>query len=216
MSTLAGRRRDAAETPVEQNRSEDPGAVLARTCSVVCAADEGVGSGSEPPDSVREQLLADIRESFGERGPGRLLTEDLLQDLRAREDRPWSEWRGGHPLSAVQLARLLKPFGVRPRLFRTGPKVARGYLLESFSDAFSRYLPGGPGDPPPTCAVAGLAGCPMGDGNGGVAAPENGAKPHGDCVVKGVAAQHPGAPGRAGGGGADGADADDEKEVFDL
>jgi hypothetical protein len=82
------------------------------------------GSGSEPPDSAREQLLADIRESFDERGPGRLLTEDLLQDLRAREDRPWGEWRGGYPLSAVQLARLLQPFGVRPRLFRTGGRKA--------------------------------------------------------------------------------------------
>jgi hypothetical protein len=174
------------------------------------------GSGSEPTDSAREQLLADIRESFDERGPGRLLTEDLLQDLRAREDRPWGEWRGGHPLSAVQLARLLKPFGVRPRLFRTGPKVARGYLLESFSDAFSRYLPGEPANPLPTNAVAGLACGLIGDGNGGVAAPENGANPHGDCVVKGVTAQRPGASGGEGGAGVDGADADDEKEVLDL
>jgi hypothetical protein len=110
----------------------------------------------------------------------------------------WGEWRGGHPLSAVQLARLLKPFGVRPRLFRTGPIVARGYLLENFSDAFARYLPGGPAKPLPTNAVAGSAGCLIGDGNGGVAAPENGANPHGNCVVKGVTAQRPGALGGEG------------------
>jgi hypothetical protein len=69
-------------------------------------------------------------------------------------------------------------------LFRSGPKVARGYLLESFADALSRYLPGGPANSLPTDAVAGLAGCLVGDGNGGVAAPESGANPHGDCVVR--------------------------------
>jgi putative DNA primase/helicase len=183
------------------------------------------GNGSEPRDSVREQLLADIRESFAERGPGCLLTEDLLQDLRAREDRPWGEWRGGHPLSAVQLARLLKPFGVQPRLFRTGPKVARGYLPESFADAFSRYLPGEPSNPLQVNADAGLAGGGSDDRSGCVTARGNGAKPHGDCVVTGVAAQRPGAgggEGGSGGNGSDGAgatgadDADDEKEVFDL
>ena len=189
------------------------------------------GNGSEPRDSVREQLLADIREAFEERGPGRLLTEDLLQDLRAREDRPWGEWRGGHPLSAVQLPRLLKPFGVRPRLFRTGPKVARGYEPESFADAFSRYLPGEPSNSLQVNAGAGLADGGSEDRSGGVTAPENGAKPHGDCVVMGVTAQRPGAGGGEGGSGgegtggagaagaagaADAADANDEKEVFDL
>ncbi len=186
------------------------------------------GNGSEPRDSVREQLLADIREAFEERGPGRLLTEDLLQDLRAREDRPWGEWRGGHPLSAVQLARLLKPFGVRPRLFRTGPKVARGYEPESFADAFSRYLPGEPSNSLQVNADAGLPDGGSEDRSGSVTAPENGAKPHGDCVVMSVTAQRPGAPGGQGGSGGDGtggaggagaddaADADDEKEVFDL
>jgi hypothetical protein len=183
------------------------------------------GTGSEPCDSLREQLLADIRESFGERGPGRLLTEDLLQDLRAREDRPWGEWRGGHPLSAVQLARLLKPFGVRPRLFRTGPKVARGYEPESFADAFSRYLPGESSNSLQVNADAGLADGGSEDRSGVVTAPENGAKPHGDCVVMSVTAQRPGAGGGEGGSGGDGTggagatgaeDADDEKEVFDL
>lgn len=162
------------------------------------------GNGSEPRDSVREQLLADIRESFAERGPGRLLTEDLLQDLRAREDRPWGEWRGGHPLSAVQLARLLKPFGVRPRLFRTGPKVARGYEPESFADAFSRYLPGEPPNSLQVNADAGLADGGSKDRSGGVTPPENVAKPHGDCVVMSVTAQRPGAGGGEGGPGATG------------
>ena len=120
---------------------------------------------------------------------------------------------------------------MQPRLFRTGPKVARGCLPESFADAFSRYLPGEPSNPLQVNADAGLADDGSDDRSGSVTARENGAKPHGDCVVTGVAAQRPGAPGGEGGSGGDGAgrvgeigadyaddadDAGDEKEVFDL
>lgn len=58
------------------------------------------GSSGAAPDSVREQLLADIRETFGESGAERLLTEDLLQDRRSREDRLWGERRNGLCFSA--------------------------------------------------------------------------------------------------------------------
>jgi hypothetical protein len=100
-----------------------------------------------------------------------------------------------------------------------GAEVARGYEPESFADAFSRYLPGEPANSLQVNADAGLADGGSEDRSGGVTALENGAKPHGDCVVMSVTAQRPGAgggEGRSGGNGADGADADDEKEVFDL
>jgi hypothetical protein len=44
-------------------------------------------------------------------------------------------------MSAAQLARQLRPFGVRPRLYRDGAKCGRGYSAEDFADAFARYLP---------------------------------------------------------------------------
>jgi len=41
----------------------------------------------------------------------------------------------------LALARLLKPFGIQPKNIRNGVTVYKGYELEDFADAFSRYLP---------------------------------------------------------------------------
>ena len=57
------------------------------------------------------------------------------------EDRPWPEFKRGQPLSSTQLARLLKPFGIRPKVVRIGAGTPRGYTLQAFLDAFARYLP---------------------------------------------------------------------------
>ena len=58
------------------------------------------------------------------------------------EDRAWPEWgRLKKPLTKTGLAKLLKPFGVKPGGVRIGDKTPRGYQLEDFSDAFLRYLP---------------------------------------------------------------------------
>jgi hypothetical protein len=94
----------------------------------------------ESGDGTGEQLLADVRAIFVERGEPRLFTQDLLADLNAREDRLWKEWRRGNPLTAVQLAHLLRPFGVRPGTVRIGSETAKGYALVDFTETFARYL----------------------------------------------------------------------------
>ena len=45
------------------------------------------------------------------------------------------------PLTSHSLARLLKPYGIRPRSIRIGPQTPKGYLCEDFSDAWGRYTP---------------------------------------------------------------------------
>lgn len=102
---------------------------------------------AESQDGEREQLLGDIRDVFRERAVTRIFTEDLLTDLCARDDRPWREWRNGNRLTAIQLARLLKPFGVRPRSMRDSGGNAKGYELEVFADVFGRYLSAEPSHP---------------------------------------------------------------------
>jgi hypothetical protein len=114
------------------------------------------GAGVDAPDSLSSQLLADIRDAFRQRAAPRMFTEELLHELRAREDRPWGEWRGSNPMSAIQLAHQLKPFGIRPRLFREGAKSARGYLAADLADAFARYLPADPLHPLQVNPDAGL------------------------------------------------------------
>ncbi|MGH2711491.1 MAG: DUF3631 domain-containing protein [Actinomycetota bacterium] len=85
-------------------------------------------------------LLTDMASVFADRGEDALPTQELLEALHHVEDRPWGEFRRGRPLSAPQLARKLKEFGVKPRPF-PGGKV-RGYRLEDgLSEAFHRYVP---------------------------------------------------------------------------
>jgi hypothetical protein len=36
---------------------------------------------------------------------------------------------------------LLKPFGIQPRTIREGQGTIKGYLKESFADAWARFLP---------------------------------------------------------------------------
>lgn len=89
-------------------------------------------------------LLEDIREIFGARNRQGITSQELADALAEREDRPWPEWgRSGKPITPRQLARLLEPFGIRPRRMRLDGHApgTRGYQCDAFEDAFSRYLP---------------------------------------------------------------------------
>jgi len=105
------------------------------------------GHGDDDQESVRVQLLADIQAALEDRPDPRIFTTDLLAILHEVEDRPWGEWRQGRAITGHGLARLLKPFGIRPKLLRIGAENGRGYELADFDDAFARYLPSAQ-DPP--------------------------------------------------------------------
>ena len=48
----------------------------------------------------------------------------------------------GKPLDARSLARLLKPFDIRPHGLRLEDGITpKGYYIRDFADAWSRYLP---------------------------------------------------------------------------
>ena len=88
------------------------------------------------------QLLADLHDLFTKRGLDRLDSRAIVEALVVMEDRPWPEWRQGKPLTQRQLARLLKPFDVRPKTIRlAGNGTAKGYVVADLADAFGRYLP---------------------------------------------------------------------------
>jgi putative DNA primase/helicase len=94
-------------------------------------------------------LLADLRRLFTERGAARLPSAEIIAELEKMEERPWPEWRHGKPMSAVQLAAAVAPFGVRPGIFRPpGGQPVKGYQRGHFEDAWTRYLP-----PPDTPSV---------------------------------------------------------------
>jgi len=92
-------------------------------------------------------LLHDIRYVFDASGSDRLLGRALVQALNEMDDAPWSEWRGlrddqqPRRLSQGELARLLKPFRIRPRSIWPAPrnKSGKGYYRSQFEQAWRAY-----------------------------------------------------------------------------
>ena len=91
-------------------------------------------------DSMGVRLLADVHAVFEEKSLDRLSTSALLEGLAAMDEAPWSEWYG-KPIAARGLAKLLKPFGIKPHGIRIGDKTPKGYTTEGFQDAWARYTP---------------------------------------------------------------------------
>jgi Protein of unknown function (DUF3631) len=104
----------------------------------VCAAT--LLSGDEDSESARVLLLADLRELFEAEASGALFTREILAALHKNETRPWPEWKG-KPITDRQLAALLKPYEIQPKLVRRRSETGRGYESAWFEDAFARYLP---------------------------------------------------------------------------
>lgn len=100
-----------------------------------------VMAGRDGSDSLGAQLLGDLRDLFARLDVERMSTAGLVHELGVIEERPWAEFRRGHPITPRQLARLLEPFDVAPRNLRLpGGTVAKGYFRDDFADAWSRYL----------------------------------------------------------------------------
>jgi len=113
------------------------------------AAVELAGGDRLADPSIGTLLLAHCWEAFAGEDADRLATAKLLELLCAREDGPWAEeWakylRDGHDkIAAARLAKLLRPFGIAPKVLDFDGRKARGYALSAFGDAFGRYLPTG-------------------------------------------------------------------------
>jgi putative DNA primase/helicase len=90
----------------------------------------------DDPQSAGVLLLRDISEILETRKGDTIGSADLCEALCALEDAPWAEWRRGSPITTRGIARLLKPFGIRP----TRDMSVRFYRLADFADALTRYV----------------------------------------------------------------------------
>jgi hypothetical protein len=93
-------------------------------------------------------LLTDIRAAFDALGVDRIASATLVEALLALEDSLWHDWRGlkddrpARKLNQSELARLLRPFDIRPRTIRhADSKTSRGYLRDQFEAAWAAYCP---------------------------------------------------------------------------
>jgi hypothetical protein len=80
-----------------------------------------------------------------------MTTQELLDGINGDEELPFGGWRDGKGLDARGLAKLLKPYGIKPRSIRTGDGsgTPKGYRSDDMQDAWKRYLPPEPGDDEP-------------------------------------------------------------------
>jgi hypothetical protein len=115
-------------------------------------AAKALGAGGDDTDapSNQEQLLSDIQAAFGNELT--IFTEVLLPYLNGLDESPWGARRRGEGLDARGLARMLRPFKIKPKSVRVGDEHKKGYHLDQFEDAFGRYLA------PPTSGTSGTSG----------------------------------------------------------
>jgi len=100
----------------------------------------GLRAENEENLEVGSLLLADLWTIFDGTTADRMTSADICAKLTAMDDRPWPEWRQGKPITAPQLANVLRPFGVRPTTIRVGDFTPKGYLREAFKDPWNRYV----------------------------------------------------------------------------
>ncbi len=86
------------------------------------------------------QLLLDIRTYFQQQSNDRITSADLVNELCMNADGPWHTSNNGKKLSTHQIAKLLRPYGIKPKTFRFGVETKRGYEQSQFVDTFERYL----------------------------------------------------------------------------
>jgi hypothetical protein len=109
-------------------------------------------SRSRPDEDPGVTLLSNIREIFERRRIDRLPSAVMVEDLVAIEDGMWFEWRGvkddrqPRQLSQGELAKLLTPFGIRPRTVWLVPRNSgsrSGYYRSQFEEAWAAFCPEG-------------------------------------------------------------------------
>jgi len=97
-------------------------------------------------------LLADIQAVFQQSEADRISSAALVNGLLALDDGIWAEWRGPkddrppRKLTQSELARLLRPFHIRPKTIwparrRLGDRSNRGYWRSQFEAAWRTYCP---------------------------------------------------------------------------
>ena len=131
-----------------------------RTARTLACAEESSDHGDHGLD-----LLADVRSLVLPLGVDKVTSEYLRYELGALEGRPWASLTDRGLISQLDLARLLRPFEIRPTMLRVDHRTAkrpeqtkptyRGFRVEQFTDAWARYLgPYTPDAPDPSSPKA--------------------------------------------------------------
>jgi hypothetical protein len=100
-------------------------------------------AGGESAAGIAE-LIPDIQTAFDSIAASRLPTQRLLELLAADEERPWVTSSRGKPITAIDLANMLRLLGIRSRDIRAHgtdglSRSLKGYYRDDFAKAFRQY-----------------------------------------------------------------------------
>jgi hypothetical protein len=96
-------------------------------------------------------ILRDIKSVFGDSHA--MHSKALAEALQKIETSPWFDWKGkdgsyqSHPINPNDIARLLRPFQIRPRSVEIGSVNLKGYHRDDFREAWAAYCPDDDGKP---------------------------------------------------------------------
>lgn len=100
-----------------------------------------LSGGEQEDNSTRTELLNDIKTLFDTKKIDRIFSHELIYALNEDNEANWCTWNRGRGITARNLAKLLKEFGIVSNTIRIGmTERAKGYIKDQFSDAFTRYL----------------------------------------------------------------------------
>jgi putative DNA primase/helicase len=119
-----------------------------------------LSGGEADTESIGVELLRDVACIFEHERTGRLPTKELIAELEKLDERPWPTYDHGKPINARQMARLLRPFGIKPKTIRADAagETPKGYDMADLADPIARYVP----KPPPASAATPQSGCDKG------------------------------------------------------
>ena len=95
----------------------------------------------EETPSINVELLMDIAEVFHDRGATKIFTADLLDALCQDDEKAYSTWNRGRPITSRQIGQRVKDFGVKSRQMKIGHVNNNGYELMQINEALIRYKP---------------------------------------------------------------------------
>ena len=105
------------------------------------ARDAAAGlNGGIGESNVIGQLLIHICAVFSERGVKRIFSRELVEELNAYRDRPWTEGLKKPMIDEVWLGRRLSKYGVRSKTIWINGESAKGYLMTDLEPVFRRYI----------------------------------------------------------------------------
>src|SRR5262249_16900638 len=71
----------------------------------------------------------------------RIASEELVKHFITLDDRPWSKWRHGEPMTKNSLTKLLKPYvGKTVDIRFADNKVKKGYFISMILEAKARWV----------------------------------------------------------------------------